>query len=139
MALKKHFTPRDINQLIPKLEQIFEHIEACRARAQALAASNTPAAKPATAEAIARNQLIRSQVQFLTEAVQDDVNHILRLGGVTKDLEAGLVDFPGRVHGEEVWLCWKRGESAVRYWHALNEGFSSRQILPRLEPPTRLH
>jgi hypothetical protein len=61
------------------------------------------------------------------------VEAIERMGGVIKGLEQGLVDFPGRVatRGDEVVnLCWKHGETAVRFWHGMDEGFASRKPLP---------
>ena len=53
------------------------------------------------------------------------------MGGVVKDLETGLVDFPGRgPAGPVVNLCWKLGEAAVRFWHGMDEGFAQRKPLP---------
>jgi len=56
------------------------------------------------------------------------------LGGVPKDLELGLVDFPGLVPqaagSQPVNLCWKHGEDAVGFWHAFDEGFRDRKPLP---------
>lgn len=127
MSRKKYFTPRDVDPIIPELEKVFEHISMCKGRAEVLAAQPD------------QNPWVRSHVAFLLEAVQDDIHHIMILGGVTKDLDAGLVDFPGQLHGEEVWLCWKRGEPRVRYWHAIDEGFSQRQALRRPEAPGTFH
>jgi hypothetical protein len=56
------------------------------------------------------------------------------MGGVTKDIETGLVDFPGRgpaeAGGAVVNLCWKLGEEAVEFWHGMNEGYANRRPLP---------
>ena len=46
------------------------------------------------------------------------------LGVVVKDLDLGLLDFPGVRDGEEVELCWQVGEDAVAYWHRLEAGFA---------------
>lgn len=46
-----------------------------------------------------------------------------------RDLHTGLVDFPGMVDGEEVWLCWRLGEAEVAHWHPKDEGFGSRRPL----------
>ena len=58
------------------------------------------------------------------------LQEILDLGGVTKDLGTGLVDFPGVVGGETVNLCWKAGEDEVRFWHGFDEGYGQRKPLP---------
>ena len=139
MAKKKLYTPRDVDGLIPLLEKILGHVDHCRCRAEVLAKQANGLVGASDVEALARTQLLRSQVEFLMEAVRDDVEQILEVGGVAKDLEAGLVDFPGKVDGEDVWLCWKRGESRVRFWHSLEEGFSQRQALRRGDVNTTFH
>ena len=48
-------------------------------------------------------------------------------GAVLKDARSGLLDFYGTVDGKLVWLCWKYGEDAVNYYHALTEGLSGRK------------
>jgi hypothetical protein len=52
------------------------------------------------------------------------------LGITLKDRRIGLIDFPGELDGRPVWLCWRLGEPAVRYWHELDAGFAGRQPLP---------
>lgn len=130
MAPKPFYRPRDVDALIPQLETIFAHIDDCRRRASALSAEAVVVeGKPSIDSAI------QSRVEFLLSAVEDDVEHIQRLGGIPKDLDQGLVDFPAQIEGQDAWLCWKRGEAKVRYWHALNQGFEERQTLRRSEPP----
>jgi hypothetical protein len=48
-------------------------------------------------------------------------------GGLVKDLDTGLVDFPTMYRGVEVCLCWKLGEGAIGYWHGVDEGFRGRK------------
>jgi hypothetical protein len=66
--------------------------------------------------------------------VKQALARIAELGGVTKDVEMGLVDFPGlvpQVAGTQpVNLCWKHGEDAVRFWHGFDEGYAHRKPLP---------
>jgi len=122
MPKKRYFTAREIDALIPKLNTYFEHIEICATRAEELAA------QALRADDI-QAQVLRSQVEFLMQAVQEDVGKVQELGGVTKDIELGLVDFLGDVGGQDVWLCWKKGETSVRYWHALDAGYNQRRAL----------
>ncbi len=106
--MDKLFTPREVDALLPKLENIFVHMDALQKRAHELAATRPPvAAQPAVSE-IADSARIRSQMEFLLNAVQSDIQLVAQMGGVVKDVDGGLVDFLGRVEGEDVWLCWKR-------------------------------
>ena len=44
-----------------------------------------------------------------------------------KDLDIGLLDFPCKVEGEIVLLCWKLGEEKIAHWHSPEEGFAGRK------------
>ena len=57
------------------------------------------------------------------------VARIHDLGGLVKDLDDGLVDFPATHEGEEILLCWRLGEDEIAFWHGLDEGFSGRKPL----------
>jgi len=74
-------------------------------------------------------QVAAQRLEELTEAVRQALAEIAELGGVTKDVTLGLVDFRHVRDGREVNLCWKFGEDAVRHWHGLDEGYASRRPL----------
>ena len=65
--------------------------------------------------------------QRLKSAIEKIQEH----GCVIKDLDIGLVDFPTLFRGEEVYLCWRMGESGIRFWHGVNEGFAGRKQIDR--------
>ena len=71
MARKKYFTPKDVDGLIPRLESVFEHIEQCKVRIEAL--SSVRDDEP-TGDFVAR-----SRMEFWLEAVEDNVNLIAQL------------------------------------------------------------
>lgn len=50
-------------------------------------------------------------------------------GIVLRDADSGLVDFPSRREGRDVFLCWRLGEDRVGYWHPPETGFSGRRPL----------
>jgi hypothetical protein len=55
------------------------------------------------------------------------VANIHGFGCLVKDLDIGLIDFPTLLRGEEVYLCWKLGETAIEFWHGVQEGFRGRK------------
>ncbi|MFZ3264734.1 MAG: DUF2203 domain-containing protein [Terriglobales bacterium] len=59
--------------------------------------------------------------------VKDALAEIDATGVQVKDLDIGLLDFPCRVEGETVLLCWKMGESGITHWHGTREGFAERK------------
>jgi len=56
---------------------------------------------------------------------------IEEIGCLVKDLNIGLIDFPTLLSGEEVYLCWKLGESGIHFWHGVHEGFQGRKAIDR--------
>ena len=81
----------------------------------------------------AEEAVIRGQVDFLASQLETQLGDITALGCTPKDLDAGLVDFPARIDGQEAYLCWKVGEKKIAYWHGLTEGFQGRKPLNKKE------
>ena len=130
----RYFLPEDVERLIPQLTRIMERVMAAHAAGiearEALAAEEKRitlagggvvdrAAWKARAERLERS----------ARDVQAGLEEIQRLGGVTKDLEMGLVDFAHLRDGRVVNLCWRFGEGRITYWHGLDEGYARRKPL----------
>jgi hypothetical protein len=59
--------------------------------------------------------------------IKDTLAEIDATGVQVKDLDIGLLDFPCKVGGEVLLLCWKLGESAITHWHGTSEGYAARK------------
>ena len=59
--------------------------------------------------------------------VKDALAEIDATGVQVKDLDVGLLDFPCKVEGEILLLCWKLGESKIGFWHDTSSGFAGRK------------
>ena len=46
-----------------------------------------------------------------------------------------LVDFPARLNGETVLLCWLEGEHELGWYHKPEHGFAGRRVISALGPP----
>ena len=68
-------------------------------------------------------QRLNSQITKFYQAVEDLEN----TGVVLKSLENGLLDFPSKRFDDEVWLCWKKGETVIKFWHEKDVGFMGRK------------
>jgi hypothetical protein len=72
----------------------------------------------------------REQVAFLRQrkdsaarSLKTAFERVQEIGFQVKDLETGLVDFPTLYRDEEVYLCWRLGESGITFWHHIADGF----------------
>jgi hypothetical protein len=61
------------------------------------------------------------------QRVKDALAEIDATGVQVKDLDTGLLDFPCKVEGRTVLLCWKLGEPGITHWHGTSEGFAGRK------------
>ena len=129
------FTPDEVDALIPRLAEIvgraMEHHNQAAALAHHLHEEQARIRASGGGLIDQRDWKAKAErLDGLTIEVREALSEITAMGGVTKDIETGLVDFPGRVGDEVVNLCWKHGETAVRFWHGFDEGFAQRKPLP---------
>ena len=57
----------------------------------------------------------------------ESVEILEHTGVVVKSIDQGLLDFPSKRFDEEVWLCWKYGETEIKFWHEKDSGFMGRK------------
>lgn len=69
----------------------------------------------------------RDRFVALEADMADRLRRIADLGCEVKDPDQGLVDFYAKRRDDVVYLCWKRGERRIGYWHTLVEGYAGRQ------------
>ena len=55
--------------------------------------------------------------------------YLQEIGVHVKDVEHGILDFPTRMWGRDVYLCWRLGEESVNHWHDMDAGFAGRRPL----------
>jgi len=71
------------------------------------------------------------QFKSVEKEIEAGKNAINESGCIIRDEERGLIDFFSIQNNTVVYLCWKKGEDSVRYWHSIHDDFDSRQPLLR--------
>jgi len=130
--MAKRFTLVEAQSLIPEVERLLRAALAARAEYQeaeqriqqfsehVMLMGGVTVDRRRALEARAGRDSAASRLRERLEAVMET-------GCLVKDLDTGLVDFPTLFRGEEVYLCWKLGESGIEYWHGVDEGFPGRK------------
>lgn len=70
---------------------------------------------------------LRTEMQILEGKLAALIQGIGDRGIILREMRTGLVDFLSKRDGEDMYLCWIKGEDAIRFWHPLNAGFTGRQ------------
>lgn len=129
---ERYFTPAEVNRVIPELERIITYLRTLEADLQ----EKDWRLKQAKAEARRRGEAVddlsfmkeEAEIDFLRLLGQAQFDRVREMGG---EIKGGyLVDFLGLVKGQEVLLCWKPGETSVRWYHGLHEGMGGRKPIP---------
>jgi hypothetical protein len=128
---KKYFTVAEANATLPLVRAVVQDItdlaRSLRERHERLTRVRPP--KPGHLGAAHRDEVeqMETELDRDEERLHEYVQELQKLGVELKDFDVGLIDFPGRIHGREVYLCWRLGEPEVLYWHDLETGFAGRQ------------
>ena len=123
-----YFTTKEANQALPDIIKKFEFAlakknEVSKLEQQlqiSLSTTNT------FEEYVTLKQKLNSAITQFYEAVEILEN----TGVVVKSIEQGLLDFPSKRFDDEVWLCWKYGETEIKFWHEKDSGFMGRKPIP---------
>ncbi len=70
---------------------------------------------------------IKQKLNSAITKFYESVETLEDTGVVVKNIEQGLLDFPSKRFDEEVWLCWKYGETEIKFWHEKDSGFMGRK------------
>ena len=121
---KKVFSLAEANRTLPLVSRIIEDVvrtsEAMR-QSRARVLSLKSAGRRAEAEEE------ESRLGGMELEVEGFAEEIEKIGCACKDPAVGLVDFPARVGGKVVFLCWKMGEPEILYYHDIDAGFAGRK------------
>ena len=134
MNIESHntfFTLAEANALVPRLELILERMQRIGLTIREEMASLAEEQGEDRLTQLSVHQLLQLKpgLQPLFEQLSQGVEEIEEYGCSFKGLELGLVDFPAKLEGEIVELCWQYGEKEVSYYHSREEGFAGRRPL----------
>ena len=120
-----YFTIAQANQVLPTIIKKFEYALAKKNDVakidQELQASLSLTNK--LEDYITLKQKLNSAITKLYQALED----LESTGVMVKSLDEGLLDFPSKRFDKEIWLCWKYGETVIKFWHDQDSGFQGRK------------
>ncbi|MBI1854246.1 MAG: DUF2203 domain-containing protein [Planctomycetes bacterium] len=131
---RRVFTPEEANKTLPLVRRIVADVVSAHREIQRLHAEyhqRSSRLPERAAMSKADREALEIRVQEQVGQLQGFRAELKSIGCILKDEEKGLLDFPGKIEGRDVWLCWMLGEDTVGFWHELDAGFTGRQPLPR--------
>ncbi|HXV18862.1 MAG TPA: DUF2203 domain-containing protein [Candidatus Omnitrophota bacterium] len=117
----KIFTPKTATQTLPLVKKIVQDILAAGQEIRGLSVQIG-----AHAEEDPRVVRLMDQLEELFVEIEN-------LGCSYRDwnFTVGLVDFPAKIGGQEVYLCWRSDEEEIKFFHEAEAGFAGRKPIPQ--------
>lgn len=126
-----HFTLKEANAMLPSVIKKFKYLVNLKnelIRVQSELESN-PKYMSSFKDYVLKKQELNSAISNFYKAIEE-----LESGGVViKSVDEGLLDFPSLRFNEEIWLCWKEGETEIKFWHGKDEGFNGRKPVENVD------
>lgn len=118
-------TVAEADTLLPEVIKKFEMVLAKKSNVSRMQAEAEASSMGSLEQYIVAKRRFNAAV---TEYYQS-IETLEKTGAVIKSIEQGLLDFPSKRFNEEVWLCWKYGETKIGFWHEKDSGFGGRKPL----------
>ena len=122
--MSSYFSVNDANKILPIVIKKFNYAKKAKAEVMKMEQQLTSEVAPTSLEeyTIIKRKLNSSITKFY-QSIEDLEN----TGVSLKGLDEGLLDFPAKRFDEEIWLCWKEGETEIKFWHEKDTGFMGRK------------
>ena len=122
-----HFTIENANKVLPSVIKKFKDIISLKNKVVKIQSEmeTNPRYMSSFKDYVLKKQELDTAITNFYKAIED----LESTGVMVKSIEEGLLDFPSLRFNEEVWLCWKEGETEIKFWHGKDEGFTGRKPL----------
>ncbi|MCL4393909.1 MAG: DUF2203 domain-containing protein [Chloroflexi bacterium] len=122
----KTFTLEEANALVPQINELLDEMTNLRNQIVSMGNALQSVLQHAGGNGGSKTG---SEYVLLLQRFNASLGFVQELGCELKDLDQGLIDFPSYRDGKLIYLCWKRGEPRVEFWHDIEAGFAGRQPL----------
>jgi len=126
-----HFTLKEANAILPSIIKKFKDLvnlknEVIRIQTEL---ETNPKYMSSFKEYSLKKQELNTAISSFYKAIED----MEGTGVMIKSIDEGLLDFPSLRFNEEIWLCWKEGETEIKFWHGKDEGFNGRKPVENVD------
>ena len=123
--MDNYFTIKSANEMLPTIIEKFQKIKQEKSEVEKMEQKlqmNLSGTSNLDDYVTLKQNLNASVTRFYSS-----IEELEKTGVVLKGLEEGLLDFPSKKFDDEIWLCWKEGETEIKFWHEKDVGFNGRK------------
>ena len=119
------FTTNEANEALPDVIKKYEYALAKQNEVKKL--EQQLQMSVSTTNSFEEYVTLKQQLNSAITKFYESVEILENTGVIVKSIDQGLLDFPAKRFDEEVWLCWKYGETEIKFWHEKDSGFMGRK------------
>ena len=123
--MNSYFSVSDANQILPTVIKKFDHAKKMKIEVMKMEKQLSSGVTSVTS--LEEYSMIKRKFNSLVTEFYQSIEDLESTGVVLKGLDEGLLDFPAKRFNEEIWLCWKEGETEIKFWHEKDSGFMGRK------------
>ena len=120
-----YFTANEANQILPEVIKKFEN--ALKKKNEVSKLEKKLQVILETTDKLDEYIPIKQKLNTALTQFYESSEILEKTGVVIKSIDQGLLDFPSKKFDEDVWLCWKYGETEIKFWHEKDSGFMGRK------------
>ncbi len=135
---RKVFTRDEANELIPYLQRTIDLLQqqikdVVRLKRQ-IEILNLVCDGRVSPQNLDFQEYVQKTALYHQQVGQADalIKEIRAKGCLLRDLHTGIVDFYAEMGGRVIFLCWRRGESEITFWHPVGDGYGQRRLIAGL-------
>ena len=123
--MNSYFSVSDANEILPLVIKKFNYAKKAKAEVMKMEQRLTSEITPTTS--LEEYTIIKRKLNSSITKFYQSIEDLENTGVSLKGLDEGLLDFPAKRFDEEIWLCWKEGETEIKFWHEKDTGFMGRK------------
>ena len=123
--MNSYFSVSDANEILPLVIKKFNYAK--KAKAEVMKMEQQLTSEMTSTTSLEEYTIIKRKLNSSITKFYQSIEDLENTGVSLKGLDEGLLDFPAKRFDEEIWLCWKEGETEIKFWHEKDSGFIGRK------------
>ena len=123
--MSEYFTIKTANEILPSVIEKFKNLK--KEKNEVLKLEHKLQSSVSTTNQLDQYVSLKQELNRAITQFYDAITELEDTGAMIKDIDQGLLDFPSKRFDEEIWLCWKEGETEIKFWHEIDSGFNGRK------------
>ena len=120
-----YFTVKSANEILPIIIKKYEYAK--KQKDLIIKTEQELTHRMSTEDSLIDYATLKQKLNSVVTKFYQSLEDLESTGVVVKQLDQGLLDFPAKRFEQEIWLCWKEGETEVKFWHEKDSGFMGRK------------